>query len=522
MTMLIQKKIQMSAQIEKICDAIKASCKGFNDNTTLINTVGLIVPSMVPDVQKTFQKKYNIDIIDFLDKEVSGDYGRLMKAIMVVEAGEYAAKEIHSILNSMMKDYTALAEILIGRTNEEQKAINSTYYKLYSHYLVDDINKKLSGNIRKLLEAQVNCKRDEGDLTKPSVSEDVQALNKAGKGLFTDDGPFVTIFSTRSFQHLRKVMVEYAQYHHKSFIDAIISQFTGNTETFFVNYARCIENPSLHYATMLEDSMKGIGTNESSLCRLLVRLRSNGMMKETRENYMKKYNKSLDDRIVGETSGNYRDLLLKVIHVGCLCSSNSPSIPNTSNVSSNNPGTSNNYQAKPTNNIPTQSNTPKQSSFVQPISNTQAMSPVGFIPPPQGYTQAPAANYGQPAAHVHPYVPQILNSSPQGYSPQGYPPQGYPAQGFAPQGYPPQGVAPQSYPSQGFAPQGYPPQGFTPQGYPPQGFTPQGYPPQGFATQGYPPQGFAPQGYSPQGFASQGYPPQGFVQQGTGYPGSPR
>jgi hypothetical protein len=435
--LLLNRSIKMNQiEINNTCDVIKSACKGFNDDTSLINTIGSIPVSSVQQIKNTFQQKFGTDIIKFLEKEVSGDYGKLLKGLLEAEAGEAAAREINKLLSGVFKGYTGLIELLIGRSNYEQKLINDAYYNLFSRYLVDDINKNMSGNVRKLLESQVNCERDESG-NNVSVPEDIQALYKAGKGLFTDDGPFIYIFSKRSFGHLQKVMQEFQQYHHKSFIDFLEGEFSGNTETFFVNYAKHIANPALHFAQLLDDAMKGIGTDDSSLVRLVLRLRGNGMMAAVRKCYKDYCNHSLEERINKETSGDFRTLLLKVVH-----ESSSKGFQNG------------NYQ-------------PQNNSNMKPSQN----SPVANYVPQSGPS---GVQMGQPQAGY--YTQPVYQTQPQGYAPQAVHNQAFVPQGFAP------GNFQQMYPQQVFV------QGNVQQGYPQQGYQ-QPFPPQGY---GFPAQGYVP------------------------------
>jgi len=59
--------------------------------------------------------------------------------------------------------------------------------------------------------------------------------------------------------------------------------------------------------------MKGMGTKNDKLIRLAVRYREPLFMKKVKADYVKLYGKSLAKRIEGETSGDYRKLLLTVI-----------------------------------------------------------------------------------------------------------------------------------------------------------------------------------------------------------------
>ena len=70
----------------------------------------------------------------------------------------------------------------------------------------------------------------------------------------------------------------------------------------------------LTFATMqvLYKAMKGLGTNDNTLIRVIV-TRTEIDMKYIKAEYAKKYKKTLNDAVHSETSGNYRAFLLALL-----------------------------------------------------------------------------------------------------------------------------------------------------------------------------------------------------------------
>lgn len=63
---------------------------------------------------------------------------------------------------------------------------------------------------------------------------------------------------------------------------------------------------------VLYKAMKGMGTNDSTLIRVIV-TRTEIDMKYIKTEYAKKYKKTLNDAVHSETSGNYRTFLLALL-----------------------------------------------------------------------------------------------------------------------------------------------------------------------------------------------------------------
>ncbi|KAL0062081.1 hypothetical protein AAF712_011081 [Marasmius tenuissimus] len=67
-------------------------------------------------------------------------------------------------------------------------------------------------------------------------------------------------------------------------------------------------------AKLLEATMKGFGTRDSDLLRRIVRLRwDKPRFQAVKNAYHKKYKKSLESRVAGETSGDFKKILLALL-----------------------------------------------------------------------------------------------------------------------------------------------------------------------------------------------------------------
>lgn len=63
---------------------------------------------------------------------------------------------------------------------------------------------------------------------------------------------------------------------------------------------------------VLHKAMKGLGTNDSSLIRVIV-TRTEIDMQYIKGEYLKKYKKTLNDAVHSETSSHYRTFLLSLL-----------------------------------------------------------------------------------------------------------------------------------------------------------------------------------------------------------------
>uniref|UniRef100_A0A0D9XDF2 Annexin n=1 Tax=Leersia perrieri TaxID=77586 RepID=A0A0D9XDF2_9ORYZ len=211
-------------------------------------------------------------------------------------------------------DLRAATEIICSRTPSQLQIMKQTYHAKFGTYLEHDIGQRTSGDHQKLLLAYVGIPRYEGPEVDPTiVTHDAKDLYKAGeKRLGTDEKTFIRVFTERSWAHLASVASAYHHMYDRSLEKVVKSETSGNFEVALLTILRCAENPAKYFAKVLRKSMKGMGTNDSTLIRVVV-TRTEIDMQYIKAEYYKKYKKSLAEAINSETSGNYRTFLLSLV-----------------------------------------------------------------------------------------------------------------------------------------------------------------------------------------------------------------
>jgi len=145
------------------------------------------------------------------------------------------------------------------------------------------------------------------------VAADVEELYKAGQGkIGTNETVFLRIFTQRSIMHLRMVDAAYGQKYEKTLKHVIEKEFGGHVMKALKSILDYTMDRNLYFAELLDDSMKGSGTKDKMLIRNVAHMRG-PMREEIKTTYLRKYGKSLLQRIASETSGDYKKLLLEVV-----------------------------------------------------------------------------------------------------------------------------------------------------------------------------------------------------------------
>uniref|UniRef100_A0A672HE63 Annexin n=1 Tax=Salarias fasciatus TaxID=181472 RepID=A0A672HE63_SALFA len=289
----------------KDVEVLRKAMKGFGtDEQAIIDLLGSRSNKQRVPMLRAYKTSYGKDLVKDLHSELSGDFRKLVMAMLKTPA-EFDAYELNSAIKGAGTDEACLIEILSSRSNAEIKEINRIYKTEYKKKLEDAISGDTSGHFRRLLISLSQGNRDERETVDISLAkQDAQALYAAGENkLGTDESKFNAILCARSKPHLRAVFLEYQKMCGRDIEKSIIREMSGDLESGMV--ACGIQFRCVYFCS------KGAGTKDRTLIRIMVS-RSEVDMLDIRQEYVKNYGKSLYTDISGDTSGDYKKLLLKL------------------------------------------------------------------------------------------------------------------------------------------------------------------------------------------------------------------
>ncbi|XP_057583486.1 annexin A3 isoform X3 [Hippopotamus amphibius kiboko] len=206
-----------------------------------------------------------------------------------------------------------LIEILTTRTSKQMKEIGQAYYTVYKKSLGDEISSETSGDFRKALLILAHGRRDESlKVDEQLAKKDAQILYSAGENRWgTDEDTFTDILCLRSFPQLKLTFDEYRNISQKDIEDSIKGELSGHFEDLLLAIVHCARNTPAFLAKRLHQALKGAGTDEFTLNRIMVS-RSEIDLLDIREEFKKQYGYSLHSAIKSDTSGDYEITLIKI------------------------------------------------------------------------------------------------------------------------------------------------------------------------------------------------------------------
>ena len=257
------------------------------------------------DIANYYQSKYEISLFDEIKSKVKSDFG-YCAAQLFLSPLDFC---IHHLKLGLDKKDLRVFEQLTSRTPEELKLIEDKYNKTTGKNLKDDIKKAFNGAIGNNLINLWDNKRIINPTPNKSDCENFAniLIKNKPKDWVEQENIFKEIFIQRSPEELILIARYYLNNSGKNLIDDIESKTDGNTRNLLKEILYNNIMPHEIFADKIRFAIAGLGTDEETLSRALVS-RCELDMASIRDMYQTKYNTSLKEDIIGDTSKNYQKL----------------------------------------------------------------------------------------------------------------------------------------------------------------------------------------------------------------------
>uniref|UniRef100_A0A673L8J9 Annexin n=1 Tax=Sinocyclocheilus rhinocerous TaxID=307959 RepID=A0A673L8J9_9TELE len=279
---------------------IRKACKGLGtDEQAIVDILANRSAAQRLEIKQAYVDKYDDELVEVLKSELTGNFENAILA-MLDHPHVFAVKELRKAMKGAGTDEDILVEILCTSTNAV----------LHDRDLEADIEADTSGDVRRLLTLLLEGNRDESY----EVDEALAEQDAAGEDCFgTDESTFSFILATRNYLQLQVTFKAYEAISGTEILDAIDKEISGTLKDCYTALVRCAKNPQLYFARRLNAAMKGAGTDEDTLIRTIV-CRSEIDLETIKDMYLEKYDVSLKDAISSECGGDFKRLLLAILH----------------------------------------------------------------------------------------------------------------------------------------------------------------------------------------------------------------
>jgi len=288
------------------CETLHKAFKGLGtDEKAVIGVLGTRTKEQLRAIATEYPQAHKHSLEENLKSELSGHF-RDLAVGLITSPVTFRIQLLEKATKGPGTRERALIDVLVGCTNEEIREIQQENPRIIAAVLND-----VSGDFKKVLVELLKGTRDQSTNVSDEEAQGIaERLYKAGEGkLGTDETVFIDIIARRSPAFLGRVSEFYKAKHKHTLEQAVKSETSGYFEDTLVGLLK----PRLTFvADRLFKAMDGAGTDDTCLVYYFSVLPKHELQ-EVARTFQVRHKKTLAEMIKGDTSGDYRELLLALI-----------------------------------------------------------------------------------------------------------------------------------------------------------------------------------------------------------------
>ena len=294
-------------------EALRKAMKGFGtDEAALIKIVANRTNAQRQEIKAQYKALFGRDLISDLKSELNGKFEDAMVALFT-EPIEYDADQLREGMKGLGTNEDTLIEIIASRPPAHLLAVKAKYQQKYKRNLEDDVKKETHGTLEHLLVSLLQGNRSTNmKANQAQMAAVAQEIYKAGEAkLGTDESTFNKYFCSLSPYELASMAQQYHKLTGHTILQAIDKEFHGDSKKALRTIIYATLSPSEYFATRINDAIKGWGTKDHLLIRILIS-RDEIDMPQIKQYYKQLYGKDMVQAIKSDISGDYQKLMIEL------------------------------------------------------------------------------------------------------------------------------------------------------------------------------------------------------------------
>ena len=294
-------------------EALRKAMKGFGtDEAALIKICANRTNAQRQQIKAAYKSLYGRDLIADLKSELNGKFEDAMIALFT-EPIEYDVDQLREGMKGLGTNEDTLIEIIASRSPAQLRAIKAKYQEKYKRDLEQDIKKETHGTLEHLLVSLLQGSRSTNtQVNQGQAAAIAQEIYKAGEAkLGTDESVFNKYFCSLSPYELAAMAQQYHKLTGHTILQAIDKEFHGDSKKALKTIVYATLSPSEYFATRVNDAIKGWGTKDHLLIRILI-TRDEIDMPQIKQYYKQLYGKDMVEAVKNDISGDYQKLMVEL------------------------------------------------------------------------------------------------------------------------------------------------------------------------------------------------------------------
>ncbi|KAG6479081.1 annexin D7-like [Zingiber officinale] len=296
------------------CEQLRKAFQGWGTNELLI--IAILAHRTAAQrraIRTAYAQTYGEELLKSLDDEISGDFERAV-VLWTMDPEERDAQLANEAVRKWSQsNLLVLLEIGCTRRSEDLYQVRRAYHERYKLSLEEDVAAHTSGDFRKLLVPLVSAYRYEGlEVDQKLAKSEAKLLHEKITEKAYGNDELIRIITTRSKAQLTATFNQY----HNEFRKPINKNLKSDHQNEFLAalraVIRCITCPEKYFAKVIRNAIDGLGTDENALTRVIT-TRADVDLKVIEEAYYKRTSVRLGHAIKGDTSGDYKDILIALL-----------------------------------------------------------------------------------------------------------------------------------------------------------------------------------------------------------------
>ncbi|KXJ75717.1 annexin B10-like [Aedes albopictus] len=293
---------------------LRAAMKGFGtDEQAIINVLCARSNSQRQQISAKYCEELGRDLLRDLKSELSGNLENVILGLMLPPLN-YQCLQLFKAMDGFGTNERTLIEILCSQSSEQLQQITKLYEELYNRPLVEHVCSETSGDFRRLLTLLLTTSRDPPSAVDQDLADQqAKLLFEAGEASWgTEESTFSKILTKSSFEHLEVLFEAYKKLTQRSIEQALKAELSGKFYEALSAIVEYVRSPPRFFAKRLYEAMRGLGTDDATLTRIVV-CRSEIDLQNVKQEFERMYSKTLENAVKSETSGDYGRTLCALI-----------------------------------------------------------------------------------------------------------------------------------------------------------------------------------------------------------------